>query len=760
MKMQKLLSMAPAEIAMRGRQALQKTAERVARGSRNSDQQVHDLFSTMKEVPNQYQCAASLYHQGDTEAAMDSLQATFRATAQQNFFVGTTDAQSPGLTGNYLARTRQEIIASAEAVCAGEYLTLGYGRQCFHAQDSADSKKQSSINWHLDAISGTSSPVLHWSRINALDFKQVGDSKVVWELNRHQWLVQLGLAWQQTGDERYASEMCQRMQSWMQQNPPGIGINWSSSLEVSYRLISWCWALVLFRNSTTVSAEFLTRMVSWVKIHADHIERYLSTYYSPNTHLTGESLGLYYAASLFPYIGGADRWRALGRRNLLEQLDRQVFDDGVYFEQSTRYQHYTVEIYLQFLILAQRNGDALPESVAARIEAMMDFLLNLRRPDGTLPQIGDTDGGALLTIVHREAGDFQALFAIAAAVFEREDFAWAAGNSTVELMCLLGPAGHYRFMALKQKAPPVVESRFFADGGYLIMRDSWRRRGHQLIFDAGPLGCEDSAAHGHADLLSIQCSAFGDNYLIDAGTGNYTADPYWRNYFRSSAAHNTVTVDGLSQMTPKGPFSWHGRRPRTCLRNCWTTPNLSLIDASHDAWSDLHDPVIHRRRVIFVRRSYWVVIDDLNASATHDYDLRFQFAPIAVRAERSGWIRAAGEGGSCLLMHISTEQSLDLTIVIGRQSPPAGWISANYGQRSPAPTVIAKTRSTGPARFITVLYPQPDASALPPDLLVSRSVLDRQQDGLRIQIDDNHSDRILITNDDIHVNQGASLCVE
>ncbi|MEX2333069.1 MAG: alginate lyase family protein, partial [Pseudohongiella sp.] len=547
MKMQKLLTMAPAEIAFRGRQAMFKTAERVGHSARSQVQQEHDLFATLAGDGGDSTDPAALYRSGDIGKAMKRLQADFQHAAGHRFFTGATAVQAPDLLASYLPRIRSEIVESADAVCAGHFHTLGYGRLSFYHGTNQLSVSNDLINWHLDAVSGTISPLVHWSRINALDFAEVGDSKVVWELNRHQWLIQLGLAWKLTGDNKYTAVFSRRMQAWMRDNPTGYGINWSSSLEVAYRLISWCWALVLFKDSTDVSAQFQASMMSCLRTHAEHVERYLSTYYSPNTHLTGEALALYYAGVLFPEIGGAKRWRTLGRKILLQQFNRQVHNDGVYFEQSTRYQYYTVEIYLQFMILSQRNGETLPKGFSMRVQAMVDFLLNLRRPDGTVPQIGDTDGGALLSIVHRQPGDYQALFAIAAALFEREDYAWAAGDSTAELICLLGPVGHYRFMALKQKAPPVVEACLFADGGYLIMRDGWRPQGHQLIFDVGPLGCSDSAAHGHADLLSLQCSAFGDNYLIDPGTGNYTSEPQWRNYFRCTQAHSTVSVDGRSQ---------------------------------------------------------------------------------------------------------------------------------------------------------------------------------------------------------------------
>src|SRR5204862_4813983 len=125
------------------------------------------------------------------------------------------------------------------------------------------------------------------------------------------------------------------------------------------------------------------------------------------THLTGEALGLFYAGVLFPDLPGARRWSALGSRILVEQIEQQVLADGVYFEQSTHYQRYTVEIYLHFLILAELNGIAVPSAVTDRIQRMLDFLLAVRRPDGSVPQIGDADGGTLLPLVDRPPDDLR-----------------------------------------------------------------------------------------------------------------------------------------------------------------------------------------------------------------------------------------------------------------------------------------------------------------------------------------------------------------
>ena len=115
------------------------------------------------------------------------------------------------------------------------------------------------MDWALDPVSGCRAPSLHWSLLDPLDLQSVGDSKVVWELNRHQWMVDLGRAYRFTGEERYAKIFVRLASEWMRANPPGVGLNWTSSLEVALRLISWCWALFLFRDSRAITEEFSGR---------------------------------------------------------------------------------------------------------------------------------------------------------------------------------------------------------------------------------------------------------------------------------------------------------------------------------------------------------------------------------------------------------------------------------------------------------------------------------------------------------------------
>lgn len=710
MKLQRLFEMRPAELAFRSRQQLATRLDRLVSPLGNSspicryEKQAGDTL---------FQRIALQMEKGDPSAAAEQLKQRFEQIAPSRFFVGASEHGLAARIASQCAEARQRTIESANAVCRDEFDILGYGMLSFG----------SPVHWQFDAVSGRRIAPAHGSRIQYLANDQVGDSKVVWELNRHQWLLDLGQAYRYTRDASYAETFAWLLRHWMKLNPPGFGMNWSSSLEAALRMISWCWALFLFRDAAALTPELFQQMLGWIQAHARYVERNLSHYFSPNTHLIGEALGLFYAGNLLPELEGATRWRMLGHQILVAQMDRQVLPDGVYFEQSTRYQYYTVEMYLHFIIMADRNQLEVPEKVRTRLEQMVEFLLHVRRPDGTVPQIGDTDGGWLLPLVRRAPGDYRGLFSTAAVLFNNPQFAWAASNGAItatETQWLLGSSALNSCFRpdmnsgpdQRPSSPPLVKLRSFPEGGYVVMRNGWHTRAHQLIFDAGPLGCGISGGHGHADLLSVQCSVFGENFLVDAGTFCYTADATWRNFFRSSEAHSTVRVDDHGQADPKGPFSWHSR-PSARLLNCAPKPGYSLADAEHDAWGSLEDPVIHRRRVLFVDSRYWLIIDDLSGHAAHSIDLRYQFAPIPVEVEQHGWVRAHGSS-SALLIKTFSSVPLSTSIARGQLRPPAGWYSPNYGQMIAAPAVTFNALATLPLRVVTLLYPLANPQADPP----------------------------------------------
>ncbi|HET9942345.1 MAG TPA: alginate lyase family protein, partial [Terriglobia bacterium] len=440
---------------------------------------------------------------------------------------------------------QEKIVERAERIAKGRFDFLGLRDLSFGDP----------VNWHLEPLAGKSSPLVHWSRLDYLNADLFGDKKIVWELNRHQYFAVLGQAYGLTGDERYAETFAAHVDSWMAQNPPKLGINWASSLEVAFRSISWLWALYFFKNSGVLTPELFARICKFLYVSARHLETYPSTYFSPNTHLTGEALGLFYLGTVLPEFKESPQWRDNALRILLKELiSRQVLPDGVYFEQSTYYHRYTTDFYLHLSILLRVNQRRdLPE-IDEKLGLLLDHLLFITRPDGTTPLVGDDDGGRFLPLDDRPANDFRSTLATGGALFERSDYKFVSGGASPETLWLLGSSGLEALDRISDREP-LQESIAFAAGGYYVMRDGWKPDSNYLLFDCGPHGT-DNCGHAHADSLSLALSVKGRTLLVDPGTYTYTGSREMRDWFRSSAAHNTLSVDGESSSVPAGPFSW------------------------------------------------------------------------------------------------------------------------------------------------------------------------------------------------------------
>jgi hypothetical protein len=247
------------------------------------------------------------------------------------------------------------------------------------------------------------------------------------------------------------------------------------------------------------------------------------------------------------------------------------------------------------------------------------------------------------------------------------------------------------------------------------MRTGWDREADQVILDGGPLGCRISGGHGHADLLSVEASFRGESYIVDPGTFRYTADEGWRGYYRGTGAHSTIEIDDVGQAVPRGPFGWVSR-PRAQIIRWVSTPDLDAAAAEHHAYGRLQDPVVHRRTVFLVKPRYCVIVDDLAGAAEHRVRLRFQFAPMSVTLDPSGWVRAGRGTQKGLLLHAFSISALKAAILEGETDPRQGWVACDYGDHQPAPMLVYSVTAQLPVRIVTLLLPTDTLLASPPSV--------------------------------------------
>jgi hypothetical protein len=554
------------------------------------------------------------------------------------------------------------------------------------------------IDWHFEPVAGKRSPLVHWSQIDFLDTDIAGDKKIIWELNRHQYFVCLGQAYWLTGDEKYARIFVTHLEEWMEQNPLKLGINWASSLEIAFRCISWLWALHYFRASATLSAVTLLRVLKFLYIKARHLETYLSTYFSPNTHLTGEALGLFYLGTLLPEFDEARRWKTIGRQILLEQLDHHIKPDGVYFEQSSYYHRYTADFYLHFVILSTRNQEEVPNAVCDKLKGLLRHLMLIMRPDGTTPFYGDDDGGRLVMLDRSACNDFRGTLSTGAVVFNDQNLKFNAGEAAEETLWLLGTQGLQKFDSLKPEEPNEL-SVAFPCGGYYVMRDGWSPAANYLRFDAGPHGFKN-CGHAHADLLSFELSAGRKAWLIDPGTFTYTGSKKDRNWFRSSLAHNTLTVDRESSSQPNGPFSWISTANPE-VTSWFQHSRFEYVEANHDGYMRLIDPVRHSRGILFLKHDYWIIRDVTRSKRKHTFDIWFHFNPSVhpqLMAGESAMPEVVARDGDSALKIVAFTPN-------GAWRPEQGWVSECYGIKVPGAVYAFSAVGEGVKNFVTFLLP-------------------------------------------------------
>ena len=657
MKLQKLKNASLQELRVRATQSMTAFSER--RG-----------WSPLGKVPTDDELLSLLLPQ--TIRAADDLLDHFRHRSAPAFFDGL---QSPEKTSQAF-RSRwpemsQRTVARAGRICNGNFDLLGFSHLSFGEP----------VDWHFEPISGKRLPLVHWSKLDYLDAEIAGDKKIIWELNRHQYFAILGQAYLLTGDERYAQTFVNHLESWMDANPPKLGINWASSLEVAFRSMSWVWAFYFFKSSPSLTHAAFKDACKFLYLSARHLESYLSTYFSPNTHLTGEALGLFFLGTLLPEFKEAKRWRELGSRILIEQLGTHVKNDGVYFEHSSYYHRYTTDFYLQFVLLARKDSFALPTEVDESLVKLLDHLMYITRPNGSTPLFGDDDGGRLTMLDDRAADDFRGTLAVGAVLFNRGDYKFVADGAGETLLWLTGVDGLSHFDSLPAE-PPAEKSKPFFDGGYFVMRDGWSRDANYLLFDCGPHGSLN-CGHAHADALSFDLAANGQSVLVDAGTYTYTGSKELRNWFRSSHAHNAVTVDGESSSLPNGAFSWR-TKARPSLHKWVSEERFDFVSGEHDGFMRLPAPVRLTREILFLKRDYWIIRDVFESSSSHRLDIRFHFD-------------SQPEAHSMLDIHC---------FGAGESVEEEAFVSHCYGQKEPA-KVIRFSASLATGRdVITFLLPR------------------------------------------------------
>jgi Heparinase II/III-like protein/Heparinase II/III N-terminus len=687
----RVLAMDGAELRHRLLTAARCEAARVAASVRPPAWDRSALAKALQPALPQLHVAIAALRRRDWLAAHESLSDHF-ATRAPRFVL---DPSKRAAISQAIARgfpgAHQDAADRAEPLLEGRFDLLGYRDLSWTKRRTAQAAR--AIDWHFDPVHHRSAPRLFWTRVPYLD-PMCGDHKIVWELNRHQYWLKLGRAYWLTGDERYRTGFIDHLASWMAANPPLLGINWASMLELGIRSISWLWALHFFVAPCGTKAARSEGQSPWtidLLLGLDRqlrlIEHNLSRYFSPNTHLLGEALALYIAGRTVPELRRAQMWERVGREVLIEQIDRQINPDGGHAELSTHYHRYTLDFYLLALAVARTTKDEAAAVFEMAAAALAEFARGLADDAGRLPSFGDEDGGLTLPICGRAPADASDSLQLAAQLLGKPALAVGAPAEEVAWMTGEVPA---------VKHPVLWQSTAFRDSGYFVSRP---RYGDHLTIDAGRHGFLNGG-HAHADALSIALSVRGRPLLIDPGTGCYTSNLAVRDRFRSTISHNTLTLNGQSQSNPDGPFHWGSATDARLLD--WRSPkSFDYFEGAHEGYS----PLVHHRTVLS-RPGCWWIVDRVIGAGRHRADLHWHLAP-SWRTTKIARGRLFIDGGDDQGIWLLSPDD-DFDVLEGTTDGSGlGWCAPIYGPLVPTTTVRASRVARVPFAMVTVVVDLP-----------------------------------------------------
>lgn len=461
------------------------------------------------------------------------------------------------------------------------------------------------IDWQLDFKSGWRWSERTWYRDVIYGNVPGVDVKVPWELARMQHLPQLAVAAALAAagasgfeaPDRYAREFRNEVLDFIATNPPRYGVDWIMTMDVAIRVVNWLVAYDLLRASGAVFDVAFERVFRRSVVeHGIHIAANLEWNDElRGNHYLADLVGLLFVAAYLPRNAQTDAWLALAIQELVAEGGSQFTGDGASFEASTCYHRLSAEMMVHAVALIRGLGSQeaaalrgyghrqagqrpalrppplplypgahgsttpLPDWLIARVERMAEFVADITKPSGRVPQIGDNDSGRFLKLIpavrprsvaevrHERSNldayrslpddevywdedhlDHRELVAAANGLFRRSDFAAFAAERTFVTEFVAGLARGTAVPSYRAGAPSGAAGVLVGSDDVLASLSGWlgalpADRVRRLTIETPPGSISgDLSRHGYPDFglyvvrsprlfLAIRCGPIGQN---------------------------------------------------------------------------------------------------------------------------------------------------------------------------------------------------------------------------------------------------------
>lgn len=559
--------------------------------------------------------------------------------------------------------TVKSAIAEEDTVLAKEELLLYYqNRQDreFHGILGSGSitEAEDNLNGYFTVVgyrqyAGDDDGGIDWTT------KWGGDDEWHWQFHRFNFIVDMARVYRSTGESKYAEGWMHLITDWIEKNEPG----YPRTIDVGNRLRNWVESyqnMIHVTQAPEISAKDHALML---KSMMEQVLFLRDNWRDERNWGASETRGMGQVVTMFPELTFDDDtdweyWKDLVLSRVAHHLSVDFHPDGMQVETSPMYHGLEFRNLLQTYSLMEMNGIALVDTLISLFEKPAEFMMHITKPDDNYVMIGSADQDTYLNKYLSRTGE----------IFERPDFIYVASH---------GVTGE----------PADETFKMFSHGGVAIMRDTWGTNKESFENSKYLLlnYTTNEFFHTHFDIMNIEAYANGRTLLIDPGRGTYaTAD---RNYYRSTQAHSTITVNDRNQQSYVRGYA-----------DGYAQSGYQFLNGYHDG-----NPfdVKHRRKVLFAGYRYWIVSDLLTGTGEHTYDAHFKMEPFYRNHHELD-----ENTGVLTTPHFALIPSQDF----GVAEMDLGRVSYEYGQESPAPRLRYRKEGNVPETFETVVYPFDDGS--------------------------------------------------
>ncbi len=437
---------------------------------------------------------------------------------------------------------------------------------------------------------------------------------------------------------------CQKLiESWIATAHIGHSDGWDA-YPISLRVVNWIYAYALLAEKYDAPAflqRWRTSIYQQLAFLSEHLEYHLLA-----NHLLKNAKALVIGGLFFADDPRGKQWLATGEQLLWREFDEQVLEDGGHYERSPMYHALSLADFLEcFALLRECKTEQKIEEqtdsttrIVAKLQAMTRFLAATSHADGTLALFND-----------------------------------AANSEDFRPLALLKSAT--RILGADMQAPVMA----FPETGYYLWSSA--DECDRIIVDAGPPGVDYNLAHAHCDLLSYELRLDGQPFIVDSGVHGYGGDKF-REYCRSTRAHNTVMFDGREQSEVWGTF----RIARAaellgvdvhCDEQSWDFRGAYRPYYKQD--------LSHERRIRRTMDGEWIIEDRVSGGRVKRAQSFIHLHP-DVTAKRNADLSIECQIGA-RIVNIQPLAAETVQIVAGQEAPIQGWYFPDFGIAQPSQTI-------------------------------------------------------------------------